>query len=91
MRSVHALLCLCLMPLIASCGSTPPRFLPEPEVVRLTPPEPLLQDCPQPQWGGETLGDLIDYIKALQAALVACNVDKQHLRDWAAGAADPLR
>lgn len=39
-------------------------------------PEMLLAPCPEPQWEGETNGDLIDYIADLKEALGKCNADK---------------
>lgn len=62
------------------------------ETIRVTPPATLLADCREPAWEGATLGQLPDYIQDLQAALVACNIDKQKLREWATDpASEPLR
>jgi hypothetical protein len=49
----------------------------------LPPPLALLQDCPHPNTLVATNGDLLRLLRAYEAALGACNIDKQALREWA--------
>ena len=60
-------LILSFLLLLAGCS--------EPEAEILIPPQ-LLQMCSEPQWQGETNGDLVEYIGELKEALGKCNADK---------------
>lgn len=76
-RTFLVLLCLSLS--AVACSSNLPRVV--------TPPDALLQDCPEPSgeaYGGlRTIGDTLVYTLAVKAALRACNADKEALRVWA--------
>ena len=39
-------------------------------------PPQLLTPCNEPQWTGETNGDLVEYVGELREALGRCNADK---------------
>ena len=47
----------------------------KPEHQVLIPPQ-LLIPCNEPQWNGETNGDLVEYVGELREALGRCNADK---------------
>ena len=41
----------------------------------------LLAPCAEPEWTGETNGDLVEYVGALKEALGKCNADKEAIRE----------
>lgn len=53
-----------------------------PQVMKMTPPVDLLQDCPHPAVLTGTNGDLARGILAYREALSLCNNDKAALRAW---------
>lgn len=55
-----------------------------PALVKLTPPDEYLKDCPHATPPDRTQGGLADYAKREQHALDDCNTDKAALRAWAA-------
>lgn len=59
------------------------------EVVRVTPPEPLLQPCERPTWEGRTYRDLVEHALRLRGALADCADRVDALREWAEGASAP--
>jgi hypothetical protein len=63
-------------------GCSAPQTISEYKTVKLTPPSLLLADCAQPAFlhNPATNLDLLNYAISLQAALTACNQDKQALR-----------
>lgn len=67
---------LCLLALLTGCASAP-------QLTALAPPQPLLQDCPHPDLPVATNGDLLRLLRAYEATVEACNIDKRALREWA--------
>ena len=74
--TVIGLTSLCLMASLTGCASAT-------KLTVLPPPLALLQDCPHPNTLVVTNGDLLRLLRAYEAALDACNIDKQALREWA--------
>jgi hypothetical protein len=64
-----------LLALLTGCSTV--------KYVREAPPAELLADCPVPVIQVKTNGQLAVTAIALQQALVACNIDKESLREWA--------
>lgn len=56
-----------------------------PQIVRVMPPDALMQATPVPAWNGTTNGDLLGHTLDLRQAVDACNADKAGLREWAKG------
>lgn len=67
---------LCLLALLTGCASAP-------QLTALAPPQTLLQDCPHPDLPVATNGDLLRLLRAYEAVVEACNIDKRALREWA--------
>jgi hypothetical protein len=72
-RQRIALTLLCLT--IYGCCSS--------EVIRLKPPDVLLQPCQASGFTGQTYGDLVHYSIGLRETLELCNQDKAAIRQWA--------
>lgn len=64
---------LCLM--IYGCCSS--------EVIRLRPPDVLLQPCQAGGFAGQTYGDLVHHAITLRESLELCNQDKESIKQWA--------
>lgn len=76
---MNALRLLPLLPLLISCA-TPPV---EHNTIRLTPPDALLLDIPEPVLSGRTWGDIAIYAAECKSALGQANLEKSLLREWA--------
>jgi len=76
------LLLLCLL-LCGACSGKE-HAVTVPVVVRLSPPDSLLRETVEPEWKGETNGDLAEHAISLRASLRECNADKAAIRFWLA-------
>jgi len=76
-----------LFALLSACGAQP---MPEPRIVRVTPPPELLQDCPRPPVDLGSNGALLDSLIAAHSGIVACNLQMQALRDYVQRTETPL-
>lgn len=72
-----------LLGLLSACGAQPAQ--PEAQIVRVTPPPELLQDCPRPPVNLDSNGDLLDSLIAAHSGIVACNLRMRALRDYVEG------
>ncbi|WIJ63869.1 Rz1-like lysis system protein LysC [Serratia nevei] len=80
LKTIPALLSLCLPLLLSSCSKTPPA----PQQIVLLPPESVFTPCEQPKLQGNTWGDAASYALALQAALSICTGKVVTLNKWRA-------
>ncbi|WP_241173934.1 Rz1-like lysis system protein LysC [Serratia marcescens] len=80
LKTIPALLSLCLPLLLSSCSRTPPA----PQQVVLLPPESVFSPCEQPKLQGNTWGDAASYALALQTALSMCTGKVVTLNKWRA-------
>ncbi|HID8434781.1 TPA: Rz1-like lysis system protein LysC [Serratia marcescens] len=78
-KAVNVGIVLCLPLLLTSCSKT---LSPAPQQVVLLPPESVFFPCEQPQLQGDTWGDSISYILALQTALTICAGKVATLNQW---------
>lgn len=53
-----------------------------PVVIKVYPPDSLIQDCTVGEYDRTTNGGLAKGLMAYERALVACNADKEALRAW---------
>ncbi|WP_261242275.1 Rz1-like lysis system protein LysC [Serratia entomophila] len=79
LRTIPALLSLCLALLLSSCSKTLP---PAPEQVISLPPETVFTPCEQPELQGNTWGDALSYTLALQTSLQICAGQVSTLNRW---------
>ncbi|WP_242502727.1 Rz1-like lysis system protein LysC [Serratia sp. 1D1416] len=79
LKTIPALLSLCLTLLLSSCSKTPP---PAPEQVISLPPETVFTPCEQPELQGDTWGDAVGYTLALQTSLQICAGQVATLNQW---------
>ncbi|WP_444420544.1 Rz1-like lysis system protein LysC [Serratia marcescens] len=78
LKTIPALLSLCLALCLSSCARPPPQAVP------LLPPESVFAPCEQPQLQGETWGDAVSYTLALQTSLHICAGQVETLNAWRA-------
>lgn len=85
-RLPPALLLLASLPLLTACGSPPPVLVPVKEVVRVTPPAPLLAcaDEPSPPEGAYSQDDVAEWVVALAYAGRDCRAKLGDVRGWSA-------
>ncbi|WP_261104533.1 Rz1-like lysis system protein LysC [Serratia entomophila] len=81
LKTIPALLSLCLPLLLSSCSKTPPSA---PEQVISLPPETVFLPCEQPELQGKTWGDALSYTLALQTSLQICAGQVSTLNQWRA-------
>lgn len=74
------LTCLCLM--LSGCICPDPKVITVPRTQILTPPASLMRPCPEPGFSGETVGDMVRYIEALQLTLIECDGRMSAQRAW---------
>ncbi|WP_455750145.1 Rz1-like lysis system protein LysC [Serratia proteamaculans] len=79
LKTIPALLSLCLPLLLTSCSKTPPL---SPEQVISLPPETVFRPCEQPELQGNTWGDALSYTLALQTSLQICAGQVDTLNQW---------
>ncbi|WP_337036241.1 Rz1-like lysis system protein LysC [Serratia marcescens] len=79
LKTIPALLNLCLVLSLSSCSNTPP---PAPQQVIILPPETVFTPCEQPELQGKTWGDAVSYALALQTALHVCADKIETLKEW---------
>ncbi|MGN8181086.1 Rz1-like lysis system protein LysC [Serratia marcescens] len=78
LKTIPAPLSLCLALCLSSCARLPPQAVP------LLPPESVFAPCEQPQLEGETWGDAVSYVLALQTSLHICAGQVETLNAWRA-------
>ncbi|WP_456154295.1 Rz1-like lysis system protein LysC [Serratia plymuthica] len=79
LKTISALLSLCLPLLLTSCSRTPQ---PVPEQLISLPPESVFLPCDQPELQGNTWGDAVSYTLALQTTLLICSGQVETLNQW---------
>lgn len=74
-RLKSSLICLCILLCVAAAGCSAGKRDRQPGL-----PLALMESTPDPEWDGETVGDLVEYAQDLERALGLANVDKAALR-----------
>lgn len=67
---------LCLLTILTGCPKPEIRYVREP------PPPHLVAKTLMPERGGDTIGDLIEWIVPLSGAIESCNADKKAIETW---------
>lgn len=73
----HALILLCLVPLLSSCSQKVTT-----KTEYLAPPQVYLLPCPQTPFTGETYGDAIDYLVVVMSERELCAKQVDSVRNW---------